>query len=139
VSGPGDVPEGILARLRPICLGLPEAYEEPAWNGTRWRIRARTFAHVVTIEPDRHPHLAEPAQAERAVCAMQFRAYGEEMAALVGSGLPFYRPGWGVDVVGILLGPRTDWAEVAELLTDSYTKLAPRKLAALVSHPPAPV
>ncbi|MCW2798958.1 MAG: hypothetical protein JWQ70_430, partial [Aeromicrobium sp.] len=42
----GEVPPEILDRLRPICLGLPEAYEEPAWTGTRWRVRTRTFAHV---------------------------------------------------------------------------------------------
>ena len=40
-----DVAPGIVAALRRICVALPEAYEEPAWVGTRWpRIRGRTFA-----------------------------------------------------------------------------------------------
>jgi hypothetical protein len=39
VSGPGDVPSEIIDRLRPVCLRLPQAYEEPAWVGIRWRIR----------------------------------------------------------------------------------------------------
>ena len=34
-----DVPAEIVAELRSICLGLPEAREEQAWVGTRWRIR----------------------------------------------------------------------------------------------------
>jgi hypothetical protein len=54
MTDPGDVPPEILARLRPVCLGLPETYEEPAWVGIRWRIRKRTFAHVLTVDPD-HP------------------------------------------------------------------------------------
>lgn len=29
------IPPAILTRLNAICLGLPEAYEEPAWTGTR--------------------------------------------------------------------------------------------------------
>ena len=45
-----DEPPEVLAALRAICLGLPEAYEESAWAGTRWRIRQRTFAHVRTVE-----------------------------------------------------------------------------------------
>ena len=33
-----------------LCLALPEAYEEEAWVGTRWRIRTKTFAHVLMID-----------------------------------------------------------------------------------------
>jgi hypothetical protein len=36
----------IVARLREVCLGLPQAQEEPAWVGTRWCIRQQTFAHA---------------------------------------------------------------------------------------------
>ncbi len=45
---PTDVAPAILDRLRARCLALPEAYEEQAWVGTRWRVRGRTFAHVLT-------------------------------------------------------------------------------------------
>ena len=30
---------------------LPEACEEDAWTGVRWRIRAKTFAHVMVAQP----------------------------------------------------------------------------------------
>ena len=44
-----EVPPEIVARLRAVCLALPEAYEEPAWVGTRWCVRKRNFAHVVAV------------------------------------------------------------------------------------------
>ncbi len=50
VSGRGDAAPEIVAELRSVCLALPQAYEEDAWVGTRWRVRTRTFAHVVAID-----------------------------------------------------------------------------------------
>ncbi|HEX6685591.1 MAG TPA: MmcQ/YjbR family DNA-binding protein [Candidatus Limnocylindrales bacterium] len=124
MTGPADVPPDILDRLRAICLALPETYEEPAWIGTRWRIRQRTFAHGYAVE-----------SAENA-CALTFRAPGDEFEALISGGHPFYRPGWGTDVVRMALdgdAGEIDWEEITELLTDSYCVLAPKRLAAKVS------
>jgi hypothetical protein len=122
-----DVPEAVLAELRAVCLGLPDAYEEQAWTGRRWRIRKRTFAHVLTLDSPKGP-----------TTVMTFRSAGEELAVLHRSGHPFFRPGWGSDVVGMVLDAATDWAEVTELVTDSYCVLAPKKLAAQVDRPPHP-
>jgi len=44
------VDAAVLAALRAICLALPEVEEQEAWVGTRWRIRTKTFAHVVAID-----------------------------------------------------------------------------------------
>ncbi|WNM38904.1 MmcQ/YjbR family DNA-binding protein [Micromonospora halotolerans] len=132
----GDVPPEILDRLRPVCLGLPETYEEPAWVGTRWRIRKRTFAHVLTVDSD---HQAARAGAgDEPVCVLTFRSPGDEIAGLLAGGLPFYKPDWGADVVGMVLDDGTDWDEVGDLLTESYCVLAPKKLAALVDRPAEP-
>ncbi|MFU8874327.1 MmcQ/YjbR family DNA-binding protein [Micromonospora sp. SL4-19] len=136
MTGPGDVPPEILDRLRLICLKLPEAYEEPAWVGTRWRIRKRTFAHVLTVDPDHQVAYARAAATDQPICVMTFRSPGDEIAGLIGSGDPFFKPGWGADVVGMMLDDGVDWEEVAELLTESYCVLAPKKLAALVDRPP---
>jgi hypothetical protein len=136
MTGPGDVPPEILDRLRPICLGLPEAYEEPAWIGTRWRIRQRTFAHAVTFDPDRHLAYARAAGTDEPLCVMTFRSPGDELEALVSTGPPFFKADWGTDVVGIVLGDDSDWEEIAELLTESYRVLAPKRLADRVTHPP---
>jgi hypothetical protein len=138
MSGPADVPAEILDRLRPVCLALAEAYEEPAWVGTRWRIRQRTFAHVFSIDPDDERVLARAAAADQPVCGLTFRSSGDEIDALLCVGSPFFKPTWGPDVVGMVLADGTDWDEVAELLTESYCLLAPKKLAARIDRPPAP-
>ncbi|MGC1212779.1 MAG: MmcQ/YjbR family DNA-binding protein [Micromonospora sp.] len=135
MTGPGDVPSEILDRLRPVCLGLPETYEEPAWVGTRWRIRKRTFAHVLTVDPDHEAAHARAAGTGEPACVLTFRSPGDEIAGLVGSGPPFYKASWGENVVGMVLDDRVDWDEVGELLTESYCLMAPKKLVALVDRP----
>jgi hypothetical protein len=136
VTDPGDVPPEILARLRPLCLALPETYEEPAWVGLRWRIRTRTFAHVLTVDPDHQAVFARAAPADEPVCVMTFRSPGDEIGGLVSSGHPFFKASWGADVVGMVIDGEVDWSEVAELITESYRVLAPKKLAAMVDRPP---
>jgi predicted DNA-binding protein (MmcQ/YjbR family) len=121
MSAPADVPPEILDRLRPICLGLPEAYEEPAWIGTRWRIRGRTFAHVYTVDAE---------------CRLTFRSPGDEIEGLVAGGHPFAKADWGDNVIRMELDGDVDWTEVGELLTESYLLLAPKRLAARVDRPP---
>lgn len=131
-----DLDPATVDRLRTICLALPEAYEEPAWVGTRWAVRKRTFAHAIHIHEDSPPSLAKVrAVAPLPVTVVTFRAVGQELRALRGSGYPFFYAGWGRDVVAMALDQRTDWDEVRELLTESYCVLAPKKLQALVDRP----
>jgi YjbR len=137
MSEPGDVAPDVLARLRPICLGLPETYEEPAWVGIRWRIRTRTFAHVLTIDPERQVVFARAVMTDQPACVLTFRASGDELHALTSGGYPFYKGSWGRDVVVMVIDADVDWAEVAELLTESYRILAPKRLAASLRDPPA--
>lgn len=120
-----DVPEDIEARVRELCLGLPDAYEERAWKGTRWMVRKRTFAQVLGIEDD--------TTGPRVV--LSFRSTGEELEVLRAAGHPFLFLGWGRDAVGIVLDDDTDWEEVHELVTESFCVLAPKKLIALVRRP----
>jgi hypothetical protein len=135
MSGPGDVPSEFLDRLRPICGRLPETYEEPAWIGVRWRIRARTVAHVYTPDPDRHRVYARHLSAG-ASTVMTFRVPFEDLLGLTVGGFPFFRAEWGGNVAGVVLGDHTDWSEIAELVTDSYREMAPKFLAARVAPPP---
>lgn len=132
MAEPGDyleVPAAVLTRLRKLCLELPETYEEQAWVGTRWRIRKKTFAHVLRVEPGRPPVHAKEASIDGPNTVLIFRSRGEELEVLTATGYPFYRPQWGRDVVGMILRADVDWAEVAELVTESYCVQAPRKLA----------
>jgi hypothetical protein len=120
-----DVPEDVVAELRTICLGLPETYEEQSWAGRRWCVRKRNFAHVLALEAPDGPNTI-----------LSFRSAPPELDVLHLAGHPFFKPGWGTNVVGMVLDAATDWAEVAELLTESYCVLAPKKLAAQVARPP---
>ncbi|GIF70731.1 MmcQ/YjbR family DNA-binding protein [Asanoa siamensis] len=135
MSAPGDLPPAILDRLRPICLGLPEAHEQDAWVGVRWRIRARTFAHALVIDPSRNPERASSLGATGELVVMTFRAPDDEVGAFAHAGPPYFRADWGHNVVGLALDPTTDWTEVRELLTESYRIQAPKTLAALLADP----
>jgi hypothetical protein len=127
-----EVPSWILDGLRPICAQLPQAYEEPAWVGIRWRIRKRTFAHVRTLRPDQLAELGRVAEPDGVTTSIQFRAAGEEFHVLTSMGYPFYRAGWGTDVVNMEFTPTVDWSEIRELLTESYRILAPKGLVHLL-------
>ena len=129
-----DVVPELLDRVRAICMALPDAYEEPAWIGVRWRVRKRTFAHVFTIDDDSTSVFKDVFDIQGEATAVTFRAEGGELLALREHGHPFYFAGWGRDVMGMHLDDDTDWDEVTELLTDSFCIMAPRKLAVLVRH-----
>jgi hypothetical protein len=135
MSAPGDVRPDVLRRLRAICQGLPQTYEEPAWIGVRWRIRQRTVAHVYTADPDRQLDYPRHLVIGDQPTLMTFRVPADDLLGLTGSGFPFFRAGWGHNVAGIILGDHTDWTEIAELLTDSYCEMAPKFLAAQVPAP----
>ena len=130
-----DVPLEIVAELRSVCLGLPEAYEEPAWVGTRWRIRKRTFAHVLTVDSGWPPAYARAVGTDGPISVVTFRSSGPELDVLRSAGHPFFGPRWGSDVVGMVLEAGVDWNEVAELITESYCVLAPKRLVEVVDRP----
>ena len=125
-EGVPEVPVEYVDRLRSMCLALPEAYEEAAWVGTRWRVRQRTFAHVVHIESGWPPAYARAAGVD-AASVLTFRSAGDELEVLSAVGRPFFRPPWAPGVVGMLLDDATEWDEVSELVTESYRVLAPRR------------
>jgi predicted DNA-binding protein (MmcQ/YjbR family) len=119
-----DVAPEVMEQIRSACLRLPETFEKPAWTGAQWRIRNRTFAHVLAVDTPEGP-----------VTIMTFRSEGAELDALRRTGHPFFRPAWGKNGVGMVIDDGVDWDEVAELLTESYCVMAPKKLVALIDRP----
>jgi hypothetical protein len=117
-----EVSPEIVRRLAVACAHLPEAYEEDAWTGIRWRIRGSTLVHVVSRFFEQGP-----------VTYMTFHSVGEESDALLAIGDPFY-PGWGPGLIAMRLtdDDKTDWEEVKELVTESYRLLAPKKLVRIL-------
>ena len=130
----------LLAGVRAIALALPDAYEEEAWVGTRWRVGKDTFAHVLGVRDGWPPAYARAASTDGPAVVLTFRSSGPELAALTDSGPPYFKPPWHPQVIGLVLatggGPADD--ELAELLTESYCVVAPRRLADQVERPPAP-
>ncbi|OZC53790.1 hypothetical protein CH267_16475 [Rhodococcus sp. 06-621-2] len=129
-----DVPESILKVIRAVCSRLPETVEERAWTGVRWRVRTRTFAHVLVVEPGRPASYADAAGLAEPATVLTFRSEAPELDVLLRSGPPFFATPWGQDTVGMLVDD-ADEDELSELLTDSYCLLAPRKLAESVDRP----
>jgi YjbR len=122
----------LIERLRPLCLDLPEAYEELAWVGVRWAVRKRTFAHVLSIEQGRPASYAAAARTDGPCAVVTLRASATDIAAYGNLGDPYFTADWGRGVVGLKLGADTDWDEVAEMVTESYCVMAPKGLAEVV-------
>lgn len=89
------VPPRTLARVRKICLALPDAVEEQAWAGVRWTIRKRNFAHVVKIEGGWPPAYARAAGSDGPLVVLTFRAQGMLHDTLRTAGPPFFLAEWG--------------------------------------------
>jgi hypothetical protein len=108
-------------RLDKIITRFPETTRERAWVGVCWRVKRATIAHVFGGEDQ--------------LFRITFRADPQEVLAFEHLGPPYFRAGWGINVVGLLLDGSTDWSELVELLTDSYCLQAPLPLAERVRRP----
>lgn len=125
------VPARILAKLRAICMQLDGAYEESAWTGTRWMVRKRNFAHVVAIADGWPPVYARAAGTDGPAIVLTIRATGELSDTLRTAGPPFFHAPWGTkwgtQVIGVVLGKRVNWDEVATLVAESHRVLAAKR------------
>jgi Ser/Thr protein kinase RdoA (MazF antagonist) len=126
-SGPVEIPDEILERVRALCLALPEVTVrvDEALTSTRstaysFDIRRRSFCLL----------MARLGSAGRPVPLLVLRAAAAEREALLAIGHPFYPSRAGHDRLVVVLTGRTDWEEIRELVTESYRILAPRKLSA---------
>ena len=128
------VPAQTVAKLRSLCLELPEVHEEAAWVGTRWRIRTHTFAHVLMVASGWPPAYARAARSDGPISVLTFRSPLPALDAFAYTWDPCFRPGWFPNIVGMRLDGATDWDEVASLMRVSYRLLAPKKLAEAVGQ-----
>jgi hypothetical protein len=124
-----EVPADIVERIRTLCRALPEVtvridYSQVSQRSTAWSydIRRRSFCLLVAR--------ADPAG--QPVPLLVLRASPEEREALLSVGHPFFAPRAGRNRIGVLLTGDPDWAEIGELVIDSYRILAPKKLIALL-------
>jgi len=115
--------EDSLARVRAICLSLPEATERPSHGEPAWFVRdKKLFAMYADHHHDDRLAFwcAAPAGAQEAMVASDPTRYFRP---------PYVGPrGW----LGVYLDVEVDWQVVAEILRDAYLAVAPLKLAQLM-------
>jgi hypothetical protein len=118
-----------LARLRDICLGLPEVTERPSHGAPTWFVRDKSV--FVTFWENGHhgvtfPHLwcAAPPGVQQELVETEPKR--------------FFRPpyvggrGW----LGVRLDVDVDWDEIDGICREAYRVIAPPRLAALVGQAP---
>ena len=109
-----------IARLRRICMALPEVSEKIAWGEPTWRA-GKIFAQL-----DTHHHGA----AHVAVWLPARPGVQEDLVAE--DPTRFFRPpyvgvkGW----IGVRIDAKPDWKVVASLVADAYREVAPPRLRA---------
>jgi predicted DNA-binding protein (MmcQ/YjbR family) len=129
VNAPVEVPAHIVERIRALCLALPEVTVRVDESLVRSRstaqsfdIRRRSFCLLVARE----------GSGGQPVPLLVLRADPDERKALLSMGYPFFASRSSRDRIVVVLGDNTDWAEIRELVTESYRILAPKKLTALL-------
>src|SRR5687768_13706584 len=117
------MPPSPLARLRKLCLALPEAHEVVAWGEPTFRVRNKVFAMYASA--DNHHGKGRAGVWCKSTHANQdllVRAFPDRYFVP-----PYAGPsGW----VGVYLDAKPDWDAVAELLADGYRMIAPKRLIA---------
>lgn len=113
-----------LARLRGICLGLPEVTERLSHGEPTFFVRGKkTFLMYAD-----HHHDDRLAFWCAAPAGVQAEVVGAEPERFF---IPPYVGvrGW----LGVRLDVDVDWAEIARIVTEAYRTIAPKSLAAQIS------
>ena len=117
-----------LTRLTTICLALPETVRQAMGDHAGFLVRKKTFAYFL------NNHHGD------GIVAVTCKVGPGDNSALANAQPDrFYLPadigprGW---VALRLDRGEVDWDEVTELVTDSYRRVAPKRLAALVKIAP---
>ena len=117
------MPPRPLVRLRKLCLALPDAHEVEAWGEPTFRVRNKLFAMFASAA-NHHGGGRHSVWCKAAPGNQQFMVRDSPDRFFVP---PYVGPsGW----IGIYLDGDVDWAEVGELLRDSYRLIAPKRLVA---------
>lgn len=115
--------EDAVDRLRALCLALPEVTERLSHGEPTWFVRDRTT--FVMLADHHHDDrfgfwCAAPPGVQEALVSSRPGSF--HRPPYVG------RRGW----LGVWLDVPVDWAEIAEIVTDAYRTVAPKRLVALL-------
>lgn len=120
-----DAADPLLARVRGICLALPEAGEKISHGRPVFHTR-KVFAHYGgSLRVD-----GEWVRRDRSILVLAPPGEREALRRRADSYVPAYLgpSGW----TGLDLDGASDWEWIRELIVDSYTLTAPTRLARLV-------
>ena len=114
------MPPSPLARLRKLCLSLPDAHEVEAWGEPTFRVKNKLFA--MYAHANNHHGAGHHAVWVKSTPVNQgFMVKAKPARYFVP---PYVGPGgW----VGVRLDGRVNWTELADLLQDAYDMTAPKK------------
>jgi hypothetical protein len=118
--------EQVLERVRAICLALPEVSERPSHGSPTFFIRGKKT--VTTFVNDHH------GDGIVGIWCPAFPGVQQELVQQEPD--RFFRPpyvgpsGW----LGVRLDRDVDWDEVHQIILDSYRKVGPKKLVALLDE-----
>jgi predicted DNA-binding protein (MmcQ/YjbR family) len=116
------MPHSPLAKVRKICLALPEAHEVEAWGEPTFRVKNKLFA--MYADSSSHHGAGRPGIWIKSTHINQDLLLHTDSSRFFKP--PYVGPsGW----VGVYLDKRPSWTVVADLLRDGYLLTAPRKLA----------
>jgi hypothetical protein len=117
-----------LARLRKLCLALPDAHEVEAWGEPTFRVKNKLFA-MYAASDTHHGDGREGVWIKSAHITQDMLVRAEPKRYFV----PPYvgKSGW----VGAFIDRGADWDIVADLLRDAYRLTAPKKLVAQLDSP----
>ena len=128
-SSKGASRRGILARIRKICLSLPETVERPSHGSPAFFIRGKRAFVMYMNNHHGDGRLA-------LWCAAQ----PEMQRMLVSSSSKHYHVppyvghlGW----IGVRLDRRLSWGKITTAIEDAYLTVAPKKLIGVVRRPDA--
>ena len=113
-----------IARIRAICLDLPEVVEKPFGGHTSPAFRVRDKLFVMTSEDGSSMTMKAPEGVQQVLVSSDPERFFVP---------PYVGPkGW----VGVRLDLASppDWDEVAEMIIESYCLIAPRRLATVVEN-----
>jgi hypothetical protein len=118
-----------LARLRKVCLSLPEAHEVEAWGEPTFRVKNKLFAMHASSDTH-HGDGREGVWIKSAHVTQDMLVRADPKRYFV----PPYvgKSGW----VGAYIDRGVDWEIVGDLLRDAYRLTAPKKLVAQLDSPP---
>ena len=116
--------DALIARLRAICLALPEAVETGGVGNPSFKVRDKIFAM-------QHPMDNRPSMWCKAPKGTQSILVNSDPALFF---IPPYvgHHGW----IGIWLDLELDWDHIAELVDESYRMTAPKRLLKLLPTSP---